>query len=707
MPEGTAIKKAIHPKSAFFRGAALRPKPQQDFHESITSITHETASYQDTFKVINALEAEVLALEAVYEDSQPTLDSPFGKSLARLKDTSQAYVDAKADIDRKKDTSTSKRTQVELDGENDKLTKVKNIALINYQEARAAYKKFTEASEQRELLALMLYYYSTVLKKHYESYENKEKINKYQSILTKIDNLSGEFNRLKQISLYLDAPFSLEEIKKVNEQFNAEEQKEKDAQNTLCTLIREDATGIYKNVRDGLLRTSKWRDAMSEINMQRIYWIFSHFVIDQLGKMALDIRQHFNWILGNADEFTKEINTPKNFLNILSVALFAIRLVIDFIMIVKHCTNTFCNESEKEVPRLTRLKQELKKRGFDIANNIVWGTANFVTNYNELCHISAPFANYIIAGLLIFDAALVGLRWWKASLEYEDNRLGLLGYLKDLKQKEKETRQSINHLEAELKQLRTADPTKKTALADLKIKLLDIAHHQKITNAELKALEDDWRIKRAVYQYYVGAAALLCASFFITVFAVPPAAVLACYIVGLFAVALYLSGDLFADYKKKNQEYLAAKEQLENPKLPAEQKKELKETMIALKHESDAAFKKLAFSLAEKTIMPTIILIAFASNVIAGAALLAAYMIYKIGMHYHKKHQAKKETPTVNRYGLFSEMNKAKAEDSLEIKDEKKDETKGGKEGAPYIAVSTLPELDMFGAASTIPFACI
>lgn len=531
----------INTKSTFFgtqQSTTLEQNPVKKKQLHDVTAKAQEIGYGHTSPELKALESEVDTLTAIFRDNK------------------QAF------------TKEDKRI-MEIDASQSDDGSTVNMDVDDPAPAKAKHK---QNEEQLKSVAFMLYYFASVLQTHYEAYVNKEKLIKYQTIIAEI-----------------------------NSHLDGEDEDNLDVQRQLSFLIQKDAVTVGEETLAAITRTSKLRSTLDIINMQRIYWIFSHFVISAIQTLALQTHLQLKELDTLCDAFNNY-----NFsyvMNIISVALFSVRLLIDLAMIAKHVFSS----KENDLTRWSRFKFEANKRKYNIANNLVWGSVNFLTNFRDIPGFSELFTNQLIAYLLVFDVALLQLKHLSARKEYKKNRLRLLS----------EHHQAIKDNDPEREQL--------------------IAH-------QIKALKDQWEITNDTYWFDTVAAALLLVSFAITLAAIPPAGVVACYLVGTLAVAMYLSEKDFKTYREAKQKWTAAC-QSDSGVSTAD--------TLQLENEYKQARNALIKSVIEKTVMPTIILLTFAANIPAGAALLAIYMLFKIVKHYHEKKQTPKSSPEVNRYNLF------------------------------------------------------
>lgn len=667
----TDAKTSIHKPSTFFRSTGpaeptlqLTPTSGSTELDRIKQDAIKT-SYKDTFVLFNQLEGQILGLYAIYQDSHTKIENHLN-TVIQKSHLYQNWADAQNSIEEKRAENLWRQAA--------------------FNQAKEAYEAKKEDKEKLTSLTLMLFYYATVMQEHYKRYDHKEKIKQYEE-------MADEAEQFIKKMMLVDKNINDIKALSIASQKMAKTEKEEQS-HFMIYLIREaakDTQNLLKNIKDGLLRTSKWRDALNAVNMQRIYWIFCHFVMSQLQHMAIKIQlqlthlfhKDMSWLLAHADKLGKMMDGPKDFLNVLSVALFGIRFVIDVLMIIKHASDYFSTDKEKEVGQKARAWAEFEKRFFDMANNVVWGTANLLTNYNKLFHISDPIAMQIVAALLVFDALLIVLRLLKAQRQYRSNRMALLIERKALENE-------LGKIKRDLlaKSRVSDDDAEKQALLNEKQRLLD---ELKINRLQIKALDDNWAVQKASYEYYIIAAVILCASFAATLFAVPPAGVLVCYIVGIAAMAMYLSVDQYSDFVAKKKKYEDAKEKFDSQKATKEDTIELQR----LKKDFIKAKRTWQFAMVEKTVVPTIIMIAFASNVFVGAGVLGLYLLCKLSLKVYHKYQARQKQAETrsNRYSMFQEVNdgpKLTRQESIEL--DKLEKKKPERE-----VTSLLPEADLAG----------
>jgi hypothetical protein len=250
--------------------------------------------------------------------------------------------------------------------------------------------------------------------------------------------------------------------------------------------------------------------------------------------------------------------------------------------------------------RFDRFKHELYKRHCNFANDLVWGTVNFLTNFNHITNISGPVAGYITAVFLVFD---VGMAFYKCNLAKEE-------YLTKKTQYEQEIR----------------DYQDQEQFKNLSKKQKEI--HIEMLKQQMISLEIDWQTKEAAYYFVAAAAALLMIGFTASMLVSPALLVVGCYFACTIAVAMYLSAGVFSQYQEKSL-------QLEHAQLTS------KNLPVALK-EYETARNEFIFTMTKNTIVPTVLITTFAICWPAAIALTAMYLGYEI-YHAYSQHTEGKE----------------------------------------------------------------
>lgn len=254
------------------------------------------------------------------------------------------------------------------------------------------------------------------------------------------------------------------------------------------------------------------------------------------------------------------------------------------------------------VPEVTtcfdRFKHELYKRHCNFANDLVWATVNFLTNFNQISKIPGPVTGYITAAFLVFDVCMI---LYKLNLAEEEYLTKKTQYLQEI----------ADYLN--LDRLKKLTPKQQM--------------HVDMLKEQYRVLEINWQTKEATFYFNAAAAALLMLGFTASILVAPAALVVGCYFVCTLAIAMYLSGDSYSKYKEKSLYLKQASTMGEN--LP-----------VALK-EYEAARNDFFFTMTKNTIMPLVLISTFAICWPAAIALTVMYLGYEV-YHAYDQHSENK-----------------------------------------------------------------
>lgn len=248
------------------------------------------------------------------------------------------------------------------------------------------------------------------------------------------------------------------------------------------------------------------------------------------------------------------------------------------------------------ITRFDRFKHELYKRHCNFANDLVWGTVNFLTNFNSVVGISGPVASYITSAFLVFDVCLLLYRCNLAEQEYLLKKSQYLQEIEDYNDSK-----NMQQFSAEQK----------------------LAHIEMLQK-QLNELEINWRTKQATFYFLASAAALLMAGFTVAVLVNPPLLIVACFFVSTIAVAMYLSSGAYSQYKEKSL-------YLEQAQLNGNN------IAVALK-EYETARNHFIFTMVKNTVVPMVLIATFAVCWPAAVILTALYIGAEL-FHAYNQHQ--------------------------------------------------------------------
>lgn len=260
--------------------------------------------------------------------------------------------------------------------------------------------------------------------------------------------------------------------------------------------------------------------------------------------------------------------------------------------------------------RWDRFKHELYKRHCNFANDLVWGTINFLTNFNQISRISGPVAGYLIGCFLVFDISMMFYKCNLAKNEY-------------LVKKAQYTQELAGYMNSVLETNKSPDE-----------KAFELAAIDMLTK-QLGELEISWRTKEATLYFDAAAAALLLMGFTASLVVSAPALV-GCYFLCQIAVAMYLTEGAYSQYKEKSL-YLE-NHSLMNTNLPSAHDK----YEIALK-EYETARNDFIFTMIKNTVVPSVLIATFAICWPAAVILTVMYVGYE-AIHAYNKYSNEKAT---------------------------------------------------------------
>lgn len=250
----------------------------------------------------------------------------------------------------------------------------------------------------------------------------------------------------------------------------------------------------------------------------------------------------------------------------------------------------------EETTAWERFKYELYKRHCNFANDLVWATVNFLTNYNHITQIPGPIAGYITSAFLVFDVAMALYKCNLAKQEYLTKKA-----------------QYIQEIEA------YNNPELHQQLSDAQ-RLM----HIDMLNQQKTELEISWHTTESKFHFIAAAAAMLMMGFTASMVLSPPVLVLGSFFVCTVAIAMYLSTDDYSQYKEKSL-YLE-QAQLTGKNLEVAQK------------EYDIARNQFFFTMTKNTIMPMVLITTYAICWPAALALTAMYLGNEL-LHAYQQHR--------------------------------------------------------------------
>ena len=364
--------------------------------------------------------------------------------------------------------------------------------------------------------------------------------------------------------------------------------------------LRDKLTTALSEVIRTPKHTSDIEQWLGFTNIYRIHFTFCRIFVRQSVLFARELQwlEQLQGLTGTTvEDMVASINGPAQIFYTLSVGLMVARFMLNAGMLLKH---TLCaGAKERDLSMQKRFMQELYNRHCTMLNDLVWGTVNLVTNYPALLNVSAPMAGWLTAGFMCFDISLL---FWRRYLNQQEYELKKAEY-------EAEKRSYI------------ANPDLNAAKNFAQLRMID---------DQLKQLEINHKAKEATYIFTIVAAMLLLGGFTASMLVTAPAALVALYLVCTLAVAMYLTADIYGNYKKAS--FTLAQLDLEH-----------EDTTAALKAVR-AARDEFILAMVKNIIVPLLIITLFAVSWQAALLFVGVYLVYEL-MHSSYKHAQKTGRP--------------------------------------------------------------
>jgi hypothetical protein len=277
----------------------------------------------------------------------------------------------------------------------------------------------------------------------------------------------------------------------------------------------------------------------------------------------------------------------------------SVRLTADDVR--KLVTNeTDVQHSPETTTAWERFKHELYKRHCNFANDLVWATVNFLTNFNTLVGIPGPIAAAITSVFLCFDVAMNLYKCHLAKKEYLTKRSQYEMEKADYKNPAK-----FQHLSYEQRLM-----------------------HIDMLDKQLLELEINYKTKEATFYYSAAAASLLMIGFTAAMLFNPGLIVVAAFFVCTLAVAMYLSTGAYEKYAEKG--------------LRLEQAEMTGKNLALARKEYETARNDFIFAMVKNTVVPMVLIATFAICWPAALVLTALYIGYE-AYHAYSQHSAQQE----------------------------------------------------------------
>lgn len=315
-------------------------------------------------------------------------------------------------------------------------------------------------------------------------------------------------------------PTEIEKLKKQKKEIDSYVQghslsnESSSSNNTFFIFLLEKIKNNFDAPSTSLDTLTTIRQKVGKLNTNRSKFGYSRALAMQLldyleHTSFFELIQEMNDILGNQYGFVDGINLlnqSRETLAALGIILFAFRFIINLIIGIKQIIQA---SVEKELSLSKVFKQELERRGFTMASDLVWSLVGLLTTYPNFFHVPIASVSPIILAFLVFDALLLLTQWLYEAANYK-------------KQVQKLTEQQIS-----------AKPTE----------LL-------VIQRQMDLLKDDWEAQCSYYAINILGAHILAISFAATLIYTGPLAIAGVALFSMLGNALYNTAEEYKKYKK-------------------------------------------------------------------------------------------------------------------------------------------------------------
>ena len=459
---------------------------------------------------------------------------------------------------------------------------------LEFKELFATLSALDNTADNQKIYWLYCYYCCKMMSAFYESYGKPDQVSEYKK-------LGGDIEYAFLHEFKLPAPV-------VRKSFLAE----------LPNKIWSDLKAFF-NPRP------EYRSKVGMYNMYRIQWTFMR--VTASGALSylrgIHLLDYFEKLLHRSiheAKFIAAIEKVTPITNILSVGFFAIKILINAGTLIKH---TFVpSDKARESTVRQRLAFEAYKRMDKFMNDFAWGIINLFTNYSEFFNISAPIANGLVVGFLLFDFGLVVFQF---VFKWREYRSKLAQY-----------REELSGIDARLSVWQPDEER----VADLAARAL--------LDAQIKEHELKWKVQRDTYAFNALAAMVFLGAYTVSVLFSGPLIGIVSYFFCVVAVAIYLSEGAFEKYDEAKRRENILKQLLD---VTVNQ-------LSAAHHARSVARNDLIISLINKTVIPTLMIALLAICWEAAVIVAVAYLIFELGLSWYRH-------PKVPPANLANQVNEA------------------------------------------------
>ena len=446
---------------------------------------------------------------------------------------------------------------------------------------------------------------------------------------------------------------------------------EKQAAKRFTAQLRDDFSSLIKGQAESFYRLSALRDNVAYTNLLRIYWVFCRVTLSAgfQSARAGGLFESFEKLL-NQPIFDRELihamETITPGVNVCSVAFFAIKFIINAAHLLRH---TFFPQGEEKNSNWTdRLSNEWSKRYDSFFNDVAWGAVNALTNFPELVNLSAPVANWIIVGFLLYDLALTLVTRHVKEKEYlrklslnqtEQDYIAKMQKSNSAEIAEKDRQweslqQELSHLpegdDSEVEKQRIRECLRLLAL-EIQEKTQLGKHYDlrmALVNQQRREIEYNWQVDQSKILFNAAAALLFAIGYSAALIFASPIVVTVSYFVCVVSVAMYLSGGAYGAKEQKAFALTEASLQLETARrvqpagLDANALQNYLQPYHDRENKAQREYEKVKsdfyYKLTRNIVIPTLKLATLAVCWQAALVLVVLYTSYEI-YKYYKNHQ--------------------------------------------------------------------
>lgn len=407
-----------------------------------------------------------------------------------------------------------------------------------------------------------------------------------------LDYVCSEIEKLKQIR------------KKVESYGKTDvEEDQKSIDSFLVFIFDELQTNILGYV-SSFMSISKLRQYIGNINSKRSQFSYSrglaNYLIVYLQKSSISkIIEEFNQIINNPYSFIEGIhflNVSRKAITDLGILLYALRFFINLFLLIKHIAEAL---EKDELAVLTIWKQELEKRGFTMANDLVWAVIGLLTTYYDFFKISESVVPIITVAFLTFDTLLLFAQWI-----FEANQ------------------HQVRVVELEI-QLETASGLEHAVI-----------------QRQLDILNDEWEAQCSFFVINIVGANIIATSFAMSMLCTGPLALGGLALLALLGNAFYNTAE---EYKKYQKSSIALRREVQNSKILDDAHH--RQLLGHLKEECNKQYQEFWKSLLFNAGGIAFIITAAVASWPVALGLTLIYTIYRLNDAYQKQLQSKNNVP--------------------------------------------------------------